>query len=65
MTAIDIPLCMTQTDTLVFATKPWACSMTQIDWSSEGFEGTKLAYLACAAGFFFCAVAAFACGRPQ
>jgi DNA polymerase III subunit epsilon len=37
----------------VFTTKPWACSLTQIDWTAEGFEGTKLAYLAQAAGFFY------------
>lgn len=37
----------------VFRTKPWACSMSEIDWSSEGFEGTKLAYLATEAGFFY------------
>jgi DNA polymerase III subunit epsilon len=37
----------------VFITKPWACSMTQIDWTAEGFEGTKLAYLAMGAGFFY------------
>jgi DNA polymerase-3 subunit epsilon len=37
----------------VFTTKPWACSLSQIDWSGEGFEGTKLAYLAQAAGFFY------------
>lgn len=37
----------------VFSTKPWACSLSQIDWASEGFEGTKLAYLAQAAGFFY------------
>jgi DNA polymerase-3 subunit epsilon len=37
----------------VFIAKPWACSMTQIDWSAEGFEGTKLAYLAMGAGFFY------------
>ena len=36
-----------------FATKPWGCSMTQIDWAGEGFEGTKLAYLAMGAGFFY------------
>jgi DNA polymerase-3 subunit epsilon len=34
----------------VFSTKPWACSLSQIDWVAEGFEGTKLAYLAQAAG---------------
>lgn len=37
----------------VFITKPWACSMTQVDWSNEGHEGTKLAYLAAGAGFFY------------
>lgn len=37
----------------IFTTKPWACSMTQIDWAAEGFEGTKLAYLAMGAGFFY------------
>lgn len=37
----------------VFRTKPWACSMSQVDWASEGFEGTKLAYLANGAGFFY------------
>lgn len=37
----------------VFATKPWACSMSQVDWASEGYEGTKLTYLAAGAGFFY------------
>jgi len=37
----------------VFSTKPWACSFSQIDWAAEGYEGTKLAYLAQAAGFFY------------
>ena len=37
----------------VFSTKPWACSLSQIDWAAEGFEGTKLAYLAQATGFFY------------
>ena len=37
----------------VFSTKPWACSLSQIDWAAEGFEGTKLAYLAQASGFFY------------
>lgn len=36
-----------------FVAKPWACSMTQIDWASEGFEGTRLPYLAMGAGFFY------------
>lgn len=37
----------------VFETKPWGCSMTQIDWAAEGFEGTKLGYLAMGAGFYY------------
>jgi DNA polymerase-3 subunit epsilon len=37
----------------VFNTKPWACSMSEVDWSAEGYEGVKLAYLASSAGFFY------------
>jgi hypothetical protein len=37
----------------VFQTKPWACSMSEIDWKDEGHEGVKLAYLAAGAGFFY------------
>jgi DNA polymerase III subunit epsilon len=37
----------------VFTTKAWACSMAQVDWGAEGFEGAKLAYLASSAGFFY------------
>ncbi len=37
----------------IFIEKPWACSMSEVDWSSEGFEGTKLGYLAASAGFFY------------
>lgn len=36
-----------------FSTKPWACSMSEIDWKTEGHEGTKLSYLATGAGFFY------------
>ena len=36
-----------------FSTKPWACSMSEVDWAGEGYEGTKLAYLAAGAGFFY------------
>jgi len=36
-----------------FTTKPWACSMNEVDWAGNGFEGTKLAYLATGAGFFY------------
>lgn len=37
----------------VFTTKPWACSMSQVDWAAEGHEGVKLSYLASGAGFFY------------
>lgn len=36
-----------------FELKAWACAMRQVDWAGEGFEGTKLAYLANQSGFFF------------
>ncbi|NTV93721.1 MAG: 3'-5' exonuclease [Chlorobiaceae bacterium] len=36
-----------------FETKAWACSMKDIPWAEEGFEGTKLEYLAWRCGFFF------------
>ena len=36
-----------------FSTKPWACSMSEIDWAAEGYEGTKLPYLAVNSGFFY------------
>jgi DNA polymerase-3 subunit epsilon len=37
----------------VFRTKPWACSMSQVNWAAAGYEGLKLAYLATSAGFFY------------
>jgi DNA polymerase-3 subunit epsilon len=36
-----------------FRSKPWACSMSQVDWGREGFEGAKLTYLAMQMGYFF------------
>jgi len=36
-----------------FETKPWACSIQQVDWRSEGFEGTRLGYLVAGAGYFY------------
>jgi DNA polymerase-3 subunit epsilon len=36
-----------------FTNKPWACSMSEIDWAGEGFESAKLAYLAAGTGFFY------------
>jgi DNA polymerase-3 subunit epsilon len=36
-----------------FAQKPWACSHQGVDWAAEGFEGSKLGYLAMRHGLFF------------
>lgn len=36
----------------VFRTKPWACSMSQVPWAEEGFEGMKLSYLLAGCGLF-------------
>jgi DNA polymerase-3 subunit epsilon len=36
----------------VFNTKHWACSMSQVDWEQEGFDGTKLGYLLGGCGMF-------------
>lgn len=31
---------------------PWACSMEQIDWRAQGFDGRGLGYLLCQAGWY-------------
>lgn len=36
-----------------FASLPWSCSMSDVDWASEGYDGTKLCHLAAHAGFFY------------
>jgi DNA polymerase-3 subunit epsilon len=36
----------------LFALKAWACSVSEIDWSSRGYEGTKLGYLIGQSGYF-------------
>ena len=36
-----------------FSTKRWGCTMGEPPWREEGFEGTKLAYLAAQSGFFY------------
>jgi DNA polymerase III subunit epsilon len=36
-----------------FETKPWACSLADIDWFGEGYDGLKLNYLASEFGFFY------------
>lgn len=35
-----------------FDYKAWACSVSEVDWSGLGFEGTKLGYLVGQCGFF-------------
>lgn len=35
-----------------FVTKPWACSVNQIEWRSLGFEGSRLGYLLAGVGLF-------------
>src|SRR5438093_469833 len=37
--------------------KPWACSVSEIQWRAHGFEGSKLSYLLMGAGFFHKAIA--------
>lgn len=46
----DRPFC--ETFLPIFAGKAWACSVSEIDWASRGFEGTKLGYLIGQAGYF-------------
>jgi DNA polymerase-3 subunit epsilon len=36
----------------VFAGKPWACSVNQIEWRAHGFEGSRLGYLLSGIGMF-------------
>ncbi|WP_298163848.1 3'-5' exonuclease [Novosphingobium sp.] len=35
------------------AENPWACSMSEVGWAGEGFESSKLAYLALSSGFYY------------
>ena len=35
-----------------FQAMQWACSMSQVPWQDEGYEGTKLSYLLMGAGMF-------------
>ncbi|MBY5349234.1 3'-5' exonuclease [Rhizobium leguminosarum] len=46
----DRPFC--EAFSKIFTGKAWACSVSEIDWSSRGFEGTKLGYLVGQAGYF-------------
>ena len=36
----------------IFANKPWACSVNQIEWRAHGFEGSRLGYLLGGIGMF-------------
>ncbi|MCP1216171.1 3'-5' exonuclease [Acetobacter orientalis] len=36
-----------------FSTLPWACSMEDVPWQAEGYEGRSLGYLVMQAGWFF------------
>ena len=36
-----------------FSEKPWACSMSQIAWKEEGFDGNRLSHIAAGLGFFY------------
>jgi DNA polymerase III subunit epsilon len=36
----------------VFAIKPWACSVNQIEWRAHGFKGSRLGYLLSGIGMF-------------
>ncbi|MBX4903299.1 3'-5' exonuclease [Rhizobium bangladeshense] len=46
----DRPFC--EAFSPIFAGKAWSCSVSEIDWSARGFEGTKLGYLVGQAGYF-------------
>jgi DNA polymerase-3 subunit epsilon len=37
---------------LMFAEKPWACTVNEIEWRKHGFEGSRLEYLAAGIGMF-------------
>lgn len=36
-----------------FSEKPWACSMSQVPWKEEGFDGRRLSHIAAGFGFFY------------
>ncbi|WP_417423318.1 3'-5' exonuclease [Hoeflea sp.] len=46
----DRPFCEAYSP--VFVHKAWACSVSEIDWSARGFEGSKLGYLIGQSGYF-------------
>ncbi|NTH01796.1 3'-5' exonuclease [Agrobacterium rhizogenes] len=46
----DRPFC--EAFSSIFVHKAWACSVSEIDWSARGFEGSKLGYLIGQSGYF-------------
>ncbi|HCL67665.1 MAG TPA: DNA polymerase III subunit epsilon [Rhizobium sp.] len=46
----DRPFC--EAFSPMFCNKAWACSVSEIDWSAWGFEGSKLGYLIGQSGYF-------------
>jgi DNA polymerase-3 subunit epsilon len=46
----DRPFCEALND--LFVHKAWACSVSEVDWISRGYEGTKLGYLIGQSGYF-------------
>jgi DNA polymerase-3 subunit epsilon len=46
----DRPFC--EAFSSLFSGKAWACSNSEVDWSSRGYEGTKLGYLIGQTGYF-------------
>ena len=59
----DRPFC--EAFSRIFAGKAWACSVSEIDWSARGFEGTKLGYLVGQAGYFHAHTSARSRGRRR
>jgi DNA polymerase-3 subunit epsilon len=48
--SFDRPFC--EVFSPMFCDKAWACSVSEIDWSARGFEGSKLGYLIGQSGYF-------------
>ncbi|MFB7147649.1 3'-5' exonuclease [Agrobacterium deltaense] len=46
----DRPFC--EAFSPIFRDKAWACSVSEIDWRTRGFEGNKLGYLIGQSGYF-------------
>jgi DNA polymerase-3 subunit epsilon len=49
--SFDRPFC--EREWPQFATKAWACSLRDVDWTAEGFTGKKLSQIAAGYGLFF------------